>query len=100
MKNSHGGMDFGEFDEDGTYVTYEKETLQGAAYEIYLNRVAFGYIAAGYILAIFGNLGEANRFLIGVCVVALSVILLCVGRKICDIFSKKKFTHSIRVKDD
>lgn len=67
-----GGTDFGEFDEEGQFRIVEKEILQAKAEEIYLNGLAFGYIAIGYVLGIFGEI-HCNKYIIAAFVVALAI---------------------------
>ncbi|MDY4693735.1 MAG: hypothetical protein SO401_09370 [Blautia sp.] len=93
-----GGTDFGEFDEEGQFRIVEKEILQAKAEEIYLNGLAFGYIAIGYVLGIFGEI-HCNKYIIAAFVVALAILLMGAGTWICRHCAEKNFPEDIQVRD-
>lgn len=92
-------MVWNESDGAGLHHTEERETLQNKAEELYLNGVAFGYLAAGYILGIFGYT-EVNKWLVAFCVIVVAIVLMLLGITVCKHYAKKNFPENIEVHDE
>lgn len=92
-------MVWNESDNVGSHHTEERETLQNKAEELYLNAFAFGYIAAGYILGIFGYT-EVNKWLVAFCVIVVAIVLMLLGIAVCKHCAKKNFPENIEVHDE
>lgn len=56
-----------------------KEKLQKSAHEIYLNRIAFSYLAIGYLIAASSPTTEVQIVLVVVKMVVLTFVLLLFG---------------------
>lgn len=58
-------------------IVLEKERVQEVVREIFMNRCAFFYIGAGYIVGIYGEAGKTNKCIISILVI-IGSFLLCV----------------------
>ena len=47
-------------------IVLEKERVQEVVREIFMNRCAFFYIGAGYIVGIYGEAGKTNKCIISI----------------------------------
>lgn len=65
-----------------------KQKKWKCASTIYLNRVAFAYVAIGYITGVFGDIQSYNRGSAAIFIVAISAILIIVGKVFCVKLSK------------
>lgn len=91
-------MIWNEYDETGLHHTEDKENMQNKVEDLYLNAFAFGYIAAGYILGIFGYT-KANKWLVAFCVIVVAIVLMLLGIAVCKHCAKKNFPEDVEVHD-
>lgn len=94
-----GGIPWHTYGSNGLQHTESKEILQAKAEELYLNGLAFIYIAAGYILGIFGEI-KKNRWIVLIFVIALAVIIMMISVLACRHFAEKSFPDNLEVKDE
>ena len=74
--------------EDDDIVIISKEKLRKAHGEVMLNRIAFAFIAAGYLISLFGK-NEGVKPLVGlVIVIAFNVALIAVGVMVSNLIAK------------
>lgn len=57
-------------------IVLEKERVQEVVREIFMNRCAFFYIGAGYIVGIYGEAGKTNKCIISILVIIGSFLLI------------------------
>ena len=69
-------------------IRLNKQKKWKCASTIYLNRVAFAYVAIGYITGVFGDIQSYNRGSVAIFIVAISAILIIVGKVFCVKLSK------------
>lgn len=62
----------------GDNVPNDNEFLE----ELWLSRIAFIYMAGGYILGIWGNVIDANKWIIAALIVVVTSILVFIGKMI------------------
>lgn len=96
---SKGGSQWHTYGSDGIQHTESKEIRQTKAEELYLNGLAFIYIAAGYILGIFGEI-KKNRWIVLIFVITLAVIIMMISVLACRHFAEKSFPYNLEVKDE
>ena len=78
VKDEETSQDGGELDEEGIKYVHDHKDVQKRAYKTFINNCAFGMIALGYALGIFGEVG--NRWLT-LFIVAVLVPLIVMGTK-------------------
>lgn len=59
-------------------LSYNHEVFIDSVISAYYSKVSVGYIAAGYIVGIFGDRGDVNRWIVaGITVLITVVLILC-----------------------
>lgn len=61
-------------------IFYNTQAFTDMCKNAYLNKFAFIYILAGYVVGIFGEIGAVNKAMVMLYVLALFVIELCLAR--------------------
>lgn len=89
---------WGKIKENGqTEVTYSAEELNKKAKTTYQNFYALILIIFGYLLGVFGEVGDKLCSLI--MIVILSAILIAVGNGVCALMAKNTFKGNVSVKE-
>lgn len=78
-------------------IVLEKERVQEVVREIYMNRCAFGYIGAGYIVGIYGEAGKMNKCIISLLVIIGNFLLIALGQIIINSIIKHRYKEDIEV---
>lgn len=81
-------------------IVVPKEILQQRAYPIYLNRIAFTYIAIGYLLGIFCHSLHMNIFCVFASIVIISLLLMFIGRFITKVIINSKYKQDETYEDE
>ena len=66
---------------EGDIVKYNHDAYKNEYFPVYLNKLSFGYIAGGYLLNIFGNIENACKWLVFICVLFSSALIMLVSIK-------------------
>ncbi|RHT19036.1 hypothetical protein [Clostridium sp. AM33-3] len=83
---------------DGGIITYDKETKElnykeeafKEAYRTsYLNKISFFYIGVGYLLGVFGEIGNSNKWITAGAIFTFSIILLFLTWLVTDMIISK-----------
>lgn len=88
------GSNIAERDKDNN-VILKKEIVQSCAQKVYDNRMAFLFIAIGYVLSIFGTLNEGYRLYVLALVVVSTVIIILLEKGISIFVSKRIYNEDI-----
>lgn len=88
------GSNIIERDEEDN-IKLEKEKVQVCARNIYDNRMAFVFIAIGYILSIFGSMNSISKIYILILVILFTVIIIVIEKKISMEISKRYYIEDI-----
>lgn len=78
-------------------VKLRKEKVRIKAAEIYINRIAFIYIALGYFLGIFGDVQNASRLQIAFLTAMVTILLIAIGSRIQARISNDKFKDDLEI---
>lgn len=95
--NSFRGFDGGEETENGLMYNIESGEIHPYATESYKNIVAFIYILFGYMLSVFGESDDTNRFLVCFFIFAIASLLLGLGKFISDMMARIFFAKNYSV---
>lgn len=78
-------------------IVLEKERVQEVVREIFMNRCAFFYIGAGYIVGIYGEAGKTNKCIISILVIIGSFLLIVLGEIILNGIVKKRYKEDMEI---
>ena len=78
-------------------IVLEKERVQEVVREIFMNRCAFFYIGAGYIVGIYGAAGKTNKCIISILVIIGSFLLIVLGEIILNGIVKKRYKEDMEI---
>lgn len=81
-------------------VKLRKEKVRTKAEEIYINRIAFAYIAIGYFIGIFGDIEDRNRGLIVFLIAIMTILLMTIGLKCQRRIANKKFQNDLEIDEN
>lgn len=87
-------------DGDTKELSYNEEEFINTFREGYLNKFAVMYIAIGYFVGVFGEIGQSNRILIAFCVIIFTTILLMLTRNIIERILKKSSIVNVRITNE
>ena len=88
------GSNVAERDENNN-ITLEKHKVQACAQNIYDNRMAFVFIAIGYILSVFGAIDDICRVCILAYVIVTTIVIIIVEKLMSIMISKIIYTNDI-----
>lgn len=63
-------------DNNTNEIQYDKEALKSSFRDAWLNKLSFGLIALGYLIGIFGEIGQTDKLLIFPYVVILTELIM------------------------
>ena len=69
-------------------IIVDSNRLEGLLINVFLNRVAFISLSAGYVLSVFGNIGNFSTELAALIIFTTSIILSIISYGICSKWSK------------
>lgn len=78
-------------------LSYNENEFVNTFQEGYLNKFAITYIAIGYFLGIFGEIGQNNKVLIAFCVITFTTIILMFTYYFVESFLKKSSIVNARI---
>lgn len=78
-------------------LSYNENEFVNTFREGYLNKFAITYIAIGYFLGIFGEIGQNNKVLIAFCVITFTTIILMFTYYFVESFLKKSSIVNARI---
>jgi len=81
-------------------VKLRKEKVRTKAEEIYINRIAFTYIAIGYFLGIFGDIEDRNRGLIVFSIAVMTIFWMMIGLKVQKKEANKRFQKDLEMDEN
>lgn len=81
-------------------IVLEKERVQEVVREIFMNRCAFFYIGAGYIVGIYGEAGKTNKCIISILVIIGSFLLNSVFTSVSTYSTNTTFYKKKYIKDN
>lgn len=67
------------YDEETKELNYKEEAFKEAYRTSYLNKISFFYIGVGYLLGVFGEIGNSNKWITAGVIFTFSIILLFFG---------------------
>ncbi len=71
-----GGRGIITYDEDTKELNYKEAAFKEAYRTSYLNKISFFYIGVGYLLGVFGEIENSNKWVIAGVIFTFSIILL------------------------
>ena len=81
----------------GEKISYNEEAFFNEFKSAYLNKVAFFCIVLGYILGVFGDIGEHSRIHTVITVILISIILILIVKYGIDFYVKHNQTTKQRI---
>ncbi len=57
-------------------ISYNEEALRDEYRNAYLNKLAFSYIAVGYIIGVFGEIGDGSRVCIALLIIGIASVII------------------------
>lgn len=86
-----------EIEENVGIFDIEAKELQYYATDTYRNIFAFIYIMLGYLLSVFGEASNENRFRVCLCVLVVAVLIISVSIIITNLMAHKNFPKDCQV---
>jgi hypothetical protein len=99
IKDSYFSQDAIVKTENGK-VKLRKEKVRTKAAEIYINRIAFGYIAIGYFLGIFGEIEDKSRGLIVFLIAITTFLWMAIGLIVQKKEPNKRFQNDLEIDEN
>lgn len=87
-----------ELDKKAGKIIIEENRLEGLLINIFLNRVAFISLSAGYVLSVFGNIGDFSAGLAAIIIFTASIVLSLISYGICSKWAKNA-SHKEKYKE-
>ena len=85
---------------DNGELSYNENEFVNTFREGYLNKLAITYIAIGYFLGVFGEIGQNNKVLIAFCVITFTAIILMLTCYSVERFLKKASIVNARITNE
>lgn len=77
------------YDEETKELNYKEEAFKEAYRTSYLNKISFFYIGVGYLLGVFGEIGNSNKWITAGVIFTFSIILLFLTWLVTDMIISK-----------
>lgn len=77
------------YDEETKELNYKEEAFKEAYRTSYLNKISFFYIGVGYLLGVFGKIGNSNKWITAGVIFTFSIILLFLTWLVTDMIISK-----------
>ena len=77
------------YDEETKELNYKEEAFKEAYRTSYLNKISFFYIGVGYLLGVFGEIGNSNKWITAGAIFTFSIILLFLTWLVTDMIISK-----------
>ena len=77
------------YDEETKGLNYKEEAFKEAYRTSYLNKISFFYIGVGYLLGVFGEIGNSNKWITAGVIFTFSIILLFLTWLVTDMIISK-----------
>lgn len=61
-------------------LSYNHEAFVDTFRSAYYSKISVGFIAAGYIIGVFGDIGDSNRWIVAWIIVALTAVLIMIAK--------------------
>jgi len=72
-------------------IVLTRETLIKSASNIYLSRMAFIYIVAGYLLGVYGSLNDGSKISVLIAIIIVSILLMMIGMGVAKVVAMIKY---------